>query len=466
MQVNKTHIEAEKNELILRNDAGDVVIIPAKYRAEVQDMIKDECFDCIDHLVDTLPVMDDYAEDGSLIPTDDGEDKTKGNKTSSSTYPLVSQTQSAPQPVWFYSQSKNTAPAVATVSAPNSTAKEPSDVAAERYVDMIFKDDIEKKAYWDSLPQKYGKYVQGRQWYMDLYDKKMPPIDRTVNIYMPTTDEADTNYVAENIPASILPLKTQYDETVKKIRNLYYDYSVPEDQKAQMKSDLVKQRESLYEEIINHPENQFTVEQPETTWKELISKRTDITNVPLFYASLMDEGAEMFTAGYTTKSVISGYDSFGLDTFGTRVDEFIKKGYLDPSIKDRLTIYRGRNDKQSGSEVVHPALFHNLDDVISAKNAFFKQGESVVNAQAKKLGLNLSQEAKDYFLVATYNLGEGGTRKMMSDFVESGLMEGEKFLKMENLEKDYLQVHRNITRRLQAARMLKGEGVIVENSNE
>ena len=62
------NIEAEGSELILKNKAGDYVIIPKKYRTEVQDMIKDGCHGCIDSLVETLPVMADYAEDGSLLP--------------------------------------------------------------------------------------------------------------------------------------------------------------------------------------------------------------------------------------------------------------------------------------------------------------------------------------------------------------------------------------------------------------
>lgn len=64
------NIEAEGSELILKNKAGDYVIIPKKYRREVQDMLKDGCHGCIDSLVETLPVMEDYAQDGSLIPND------------------------------------------------------------------------------------------------------------------------------------------------------------------------------------------------------------------------------------------------------------------------------------------------------------------------------------------------------------------------------------------------------------
>lgn len=59
-------IEAEGQELVLRNKVGDFVIIPKKHRRKVQDMLKENCHSCIDALVDTLPIMEDYAQDGSL----------------------------------------------------------------------------------------------------------------------------------------------------------------------------------------------------------------------------------------------------------------------------------------------------------------------------------------------------------------------------------------------------------------
>jgi hypothetical protein len=68
----KKNIEVEGGELILRNKAGDHVVIPKKHRAEVQDMIKEGCHGCIDALVDTLPVMDDY-DDGGMINANNNE---------------------------------------------------------------------------------------------------------------------------------------------------------------------------------------------------------------------------------------------------------------------------------------------------------------------------------------------------------------------------------------------------------
>lgn len=73
MKNNNIQVEAEGDELIIRNGSSDYVIIPKKYRLEVQDMIKDNCHNCIDSLVETLPVMEDYAQDGTLLPNNTGK---------------------------------------------------------------------------------------------------------------------------------------------------------------------------------------------------------------------------------------------------------------------------------------------------------------------------------------------------------------------------------------------------------
>ncbi|MFN9116341.1 MAG: hypothetical protein ACK5XN_40380, partial [Bacteroidota bacterium] len=62
------NIEAEGGELILKNKAGDYVIIPKDRRSEVQALIKSKCNSCIDAIVNTLPSMSNYAPDGTVIP--------------------------------------------------------------------------------------------------------------------------------------------------------------------------------------------------------------------------------------------------------------------------------------------------------------------------------------------------------------------------------------------------------------
>lgn len=61
-------VEAEHNELILENSHGDKVIIPANKRNWVKQKLSEGCHDCIDSLVETLPIASQYAQDGSVYP--------------------------------------------------------------------------------------------------------------------------------------------------------------------------------------------------------------------------------------------------------------------------------------------------------------------------------------------------------------------------------------------------------------
>jgi hypothetical protein len=67
-------VEAEQNELILKNKKGDYVIIPANKRNWVTAKLKEKCHTCIDSLVETLPIASQYAEFGSVYSEDGGID--------------------------------------------------------------------------------------------------------------------------------------------------------------------------------------------------------------------------------------------------------------------------------------------------------------------------------------------------------------------------------------------------------
>lgn len=68
--IKKFNVEAEHNELILKNSHGDHVIIPAKKREWVKEQIASNNHKSIDELVASLPTMDNYAEDGTVVPTE------------------------------------------------------------------------------------------------------------------------------------------------------------------------------------------------------------------------------------------------------------------------------------------------------------------------------------------------------------------------------------------------------------
>jgi hypothetical protein len=60
-------VEVEGGEIAIENGNGDIAIIPKNRVKEAQQMIRDECFGCLDALVSELPKMADYADDGTVV---------------------------------------------------------------------------------------------------------------------------------------------------------------------------------------------------------------------------------------------------------------------------------------------------------------------------------------------------------------------------------------------------------------
>ena len=78
------NVEAEHNELILKNSHGDHVIIPANKRDRVKELLKNNRNDIIDLIVNKIPVASKYAEFGSVFPEggDESNPSVASNKTS------------------------------------------------------------------------------------------------------------------------------------------------------------------------------------------------------------------------------------------------------------------------------------------------------------------------------------------------------------------------------------------------
>lgn len=71
-----TKVEVEGGELLLKSKEGHYAVIPAKDRQKLMGMVKDNCDDCINSYIQTLPKEANYAQDGSLFP---GWDTIKAN---------------------------------------------------------------------------------------------------------------------------------------------------------------------------------------------------------------------------------------------------------------------------------------------------------------------------------------------------------------------------------------------------
>lgn len=271
------------------------------------------------------------------------------------------------------------------------------------YAELNFKNIVEKQQYWDTLPEKYGRGVEHRQDYLDV-------IDRPINIEAYRTEMGLPPFLLERMPKS---------------------------HPARKDEDYV-----------------FRVDNPatQTSWRKLLEGRDDIDNKALFYASMMDEGAVRMDMD-SLSAPIDGFANFGLDRITERVDEFEEKGYLPKGFSERITPNITTNEH--GSEVVS-AYFYNLDDAITAKNAYIKAGQDNVDSYAKRAKIDLSSKARDFFTIVSYNYGEAGARRVMKHFKDNNLLKNDKFLSKE--PESYKQVYRNALRRMQAADMMVGEG--------
>lgn len=63
------NVNVEGGEIAIRNSHGDLAIIPKDKKDWVKQKLSEGCHSCIDKLVETLPVMEDYAQDGSIYPS-------------------------------------------------------------------------------------------------------------------------------------------------------------------------------------------------------------------------------------------------------------------------------------------------------------------------------------------------------------------------------------------------------------
>lgn len=195
----------------------------------------------------------------------------------------------------------------------------------------------------------------------------------------------------------------------------------------------------------------------------------------LLHASAMEEGAsELFKdkSGLDTKHrkptdfgymgnygdkqfPINGPNSFGLPDFATRFPDLVKGGYLPKEFANR---FRGKAQAGEFGE----NNFKSAEDAMTAKAALMKFGNDYVDREAKKNGVNLSPQQKEFFTLAWFNGGEGAVLKRLPQYKEKGYLKNDEFInqrpKEEEGKEDRLDVWGHVTRRLKMRDNLKKEG--------
>ena len=310
-----------------------------------------------------------------------------------------------------------------------------------------FPNIVEKQKYWDQMGEKYGTLIQGHEGALDLWDKPLPEATNYDEISLgkavPVDLESAKVMRSANISPKVNELLDRYSNVYKSIQSLSQNYDLDEAYKKK------KELDSITDSLTMLPENEFKYkEKGGKSWKELLGSRKDIDDKALLYSSMMSEGAEKMTE----ETSLRGFSYFGLDTFGNRLDELIKKGYLpDSTIKQRIQFEPVENEKQA----VVSANFENYNDVISAKNAMLKLSRDNVENKAKEMGVRLPKEVSDLFTLMSYNMGDNGVKKAMEYFKSTGALKDNSF--DWNFPKKYQEPFRNALKRLALANAVKGE---------
>jgi len=163
---------------------------------------------------------------------------------------------------------------------------------------------------------------------------------------------------------------------------------------------------------------------------------------------------------------VDGFLNYGLDTF---VDKYegLKK-YLPKDFDKKFKTYTAEQeltdaDKKAGRKKgmsVKTAAFMNNQDALIAKSAMLKMEEENVMDYAKKNGLQLDDDTKDYFIMASYNGGPGSMRKIMDEYSKSKDKKG--FI--ERGETKYKGIHVNVNRRMKMRKQVND--LLVKNSSK
>lgn len=213
-------IEVESGEIAIRNSYGDIAIIPKDKAAYVRERLSAGCFECIDKVVEELPLMENYAEDGTLIVTD--------------------------PPV--------TDPPVKKVAIETTTPDQYIAITSDstEYQDIVnsdeyYKYDIERNTYETNLPEitvkperknnfSFEQVQKFKDYIIDIDDNKINKeySDKYLKIHENSNKaclagalNCNTDDVA--LPLGLQPIRSMIQESVPNIKNSSYNVNSSSD---------------------------------------------------------------------------------------------------------------------------------------------------------------------------------------------------------------------------------------------
>lgn len=211
----------------------------------------------------------------------------------------------------------------------------------------------------------------------------------------------------------------------------------------------------------------------------------------LFYASSMIEGQSgLYPGAVKTEDgqpawkgntgdkdfPISGLWGFGLDSFTDYYPTLKKKGYLPKDFDKDFKVWEEDGGPMGADADPESVMFRTTDAGVKAKAAMMRAFYDESDDYAKKKGITLTPEQRDFFGLAHFNSGVHGY-ELLDAYKKAGLLEGGKLPKKmpkidvpfkddkgkpmskEAADKLHELIYNNVAPRLAAARGLKEEGL-------
>lgn len=178
------------------------------------------------------------------------------------------------------------------------------------------------------------------------------------------------------------------------------------------------------------------------------------TNPALLFSSAFQEGfnkaiarpddvsdayTKAFKGGSNPDFPVDGFYNYGLDRFSENYEKL--KKYLPQGFEQRFTPYDAINEKK---EKIKTAAFRTDEDALIAKGAVLRGISDSVDTYAKQRGVTLDDDAKNYFMLAAYNAGEGNAQKMLDSYVKAK----DKKAFIEKGDVNWQKIHHNISPRM------------------
>lgn len=165
-----------------------------------------------------------------------------------------------------------------------------------------------------------------------------------------------------------------------------------------------------------------------------------------------DDASEAYVKALEDKSIdakafpVDGFYNYGLDRFGENYARL--KKYLPAGFEQRFKTFKAKNEK---NEDISPAAFASNEDALIAKAAMLKDVQAQIEDYAKKKGIVIADEDKDYFVLASYNGGLRNGKTILEEYAKA--KDKRKFL--DAGETTRKEVHKNIGPRLKRMKFLK-----------